>query len=262
MLIAFAAYDSNNSPLAGLTPTWLATFDAETGTAASEPSIEEISGGAYKFELPVDVADFCGTIDLGATATPRYLHVEAFLNTTFAAFDGDGVPLTGLTPTWSLLKDVSTEADLPLPSFSELGDGIYKFETPANAVGLIAVGGTASPAYLSFSSAVDDVQPVVITGVTPPEPSHVFRNTIVEFDLDDSQTLSLFILIVSSRNGDSVCEVAYDSLNGFRGKYRNTRSTTNGTHFTVWRTGGWSFPPKFEFVPVLSTGNLGVVDDA
>jgi hypothetical protein len=258
VIIAFAAYDSTNAPLAGLTPTWLATFDAESGDPASEPAISEVGGGAYKFEYPTDVDDFCGIIDLGASATPRYLLAAAYGSASFMATDADGAPLTGLSPTWSLLKDVETDEDVDEPVITELGDGIYKFERPSNAFGIVDLGASATPRYLSFSSAEDDVAPVAVSGVTPADSTQISRNTVIEFDLDASQPYALFMLLVSSRDS-SVCDVAYDSFNGFRGKYRTPQSTTDGSHFTVARVGGWTFRPKFEFVPVLASGNMGAI---
>lgn len=70
----FAAYDADGEPLAGLTPAWASWRVAATGADATPgPAITELSGGLYRVESPPDGE--VGMLDLGATASPRYVTV-------------------------------------------------------------------------------------------------------------------------------------------------------------------------------------------
>jgi len=73
----------DGAPKTGLTPTWnsLRAIDG-TDKSASAPSIDEIGGGWYKFELtygtaPFDVAELVGVIDAGSSLAgyERYIPV-------------------------------------------------------------------------------------------------------------------------------------------------------------------------------------------
>ncbi len=73
----------SGSPKTGLTPTW-EYFYAIDGTdkSGSAPSLSEIGGGWYKFEVtygtsPFDVAELVGVIDAGSSLSnyERYLPV-------------------------------------------------------------------------------------------------------------------------------------------------------------------------------------------
>lgn len=67
----------------------------------------------------------------------------------FFFYDFDGVPLTGLTPTFDTYKD-NTGTNLTQPSITEIGGGAYKFtpdiSNPAIGIAYIVNGGsTANP---------------------------------------------------------------------------------------------------------------------
>lgn len=64
----------------------------------------------------------------------------------------NGVRVTGLTPTWSLLRRLDTLEDVrPLPTISEVGRGIYRFafdaEAAGDTVGQIDFGPTVPDEY-------------------------------------------------------------------------------------------------------------------
>jgi hypothetical protein len=64
------------------------------------------------------------------------------------------VPTAGLTPTWSTAYDAVTgvEQTVGLPSFDDLGSGLYSFEPPTgyDFTGIIDLGVTADPRYLVY----------------------------------------------------------------------------------------------------------------
>ncbi len=68
---------------------------------------------------------------------------------------GQGAPVSGLNPSWTLFKSLDTGADFsPRPTILEVGQGIYKYphdaEASGDAVGQIDVlGGTSAPATLT-----------------------------------------------------------------------------------------------------------------
>lgn len=71
----FGAFDPD--PLAGLTPSWLAYKNLDTGANVSQPTITELGNGLYKFTKPAVGDPLGGVVDLGSGADPRYLKYEA-----------------------------------------------------------------------------------------------------------------------------------------------------------------------------------------
>lgn len=70
----FPAYDVTGVPLAGLTPVWVSYQEASSGNNITpQPAIAEVGGGLYRVPL---AAGSTGLIDLGVTASPRYVAVE------------------------------------------------------------------------------------------------------------------------------------------------------------------------------------------
>lgn len=153
-MIVFPAYDAALAPLAGLAPSWDVLVDAVSGTpVASPPTISEIGGGLYRIENGI-FSGSAGIVDLGATATPRYLHLDADTKYTLAAYDATLAPLAGLAPTWSSFVDAATGlAIIPTPAITELSGGLYRIDyadtTPA--AGVIDLGATATPRYFAFT---------------------------------------------------------------------------------------------------------------
>lgn len=68
------------------------------------------------------------------------------------AWDVSGAPLTGLTPTWSCLRDVRTAQAASEPAIAGLGSGIYSSQVPAGVAGIIDFGVTALPRYVHIGS--------------------------------------------------------------------------------------------------------------
>lgn len=75
----FAAFSaSTGAPLTGLTPTFTSYRNGTTGAVISpSPDITEIGNGIYVVESMADGA--VGQVDLGATATPRYVGITGLL---------------------------------------------------------------------------------------------------------------------------------------------------------------------------------------
>lgn len=150
-VIVVTAQDYAGAPVTGLSPTWHCHFNSTSGDAVAGPSITAVGGGHYKF-TPTGTAP-AGIIDLGA-ATPRYwFYNPVNVNFVFVAYDDEGQPLAGLSPTWVNLKFVADGTDASQPAIEELGDGLYKtsmFED--HVVGLIDMGEDAWPRYQQYDS--------------------------------------------------------------------------------------------------------------
>ena len=165
------AFDSSGVPLSGLSPTWYSLFNAATELSYTPtPAITEIaSSGVYSFNRPEGI-DIAGIIDLGATATPRYMFYGSDRYVTYAAYDLGGTPLTGVSPTWATVVDVEGNAFTPQPTLIELGLGVYKVARhTGRATGYIDMTASASPRYFSYDS--DDVLSTLATttpDVAPP----------------------------------------------------------------------------------------------
>ena len=82
----------------------------------------------------------------------------------FPAFDIDtGLPITGLSPSWLSLFELSTGQDIALaarPTIRDAGHGFYAFlpSVPVDGhwVGVIDLGATADPRYQSFHMRYED----------------------------------------------------------------------------------------------------------
>lgn len=147
---AYSAADG--TPLAGLSPTWATVRNAYTGAALSpEPTFADLGTGEYRIDgAPQSSA---GIVDLGSTASPRYVFVDIAAANAFAAFDLDGAPLAGLTPTWSSYVTEATGVAATQPAIVELGGGLYAVSNPAAGTrGVLDLGSTASPRYAAFAS--------------------------------------------------------------------------------------------------------------
>lgn len=86
-----------------------------------------------------------------------------------------GVPTSGLTPSWHVVYDADTgvEQTTGLPSFNDLGGGLYSFEVPAGYefTGIIDLGATAAPRYRVYKAAGIETfgafDPAPAIGLTP-----------------------------------------------------------------------------------------------
>lgn len=164
-VVSFVGTSSDGVPLATLTPTWTTYKNAVTNTSQTSPTISNLGGGNYKF-TPTGTNP-AGIIDLGAAASPRYLVYAPRTSVwVFGVFNSDGLPVTGLTPTWSALKKVSDGTDYsPQPAISELGSGLYKTTLLSERVtGVLDLGATTTPRYLAH----DNDRPTILVPIPIP----------------------------------------------------------------------------------------------
>ena len=249
--IEFAAYDGAGAPLTGLTPVWNAKWDA-VAEAAYAPAVafSELAGGLYKFTKP-DGIDLTGFIDLTAAATPRYLPVIARTVGIVPGLDGPGAPLTGLSPTFSILRNVVDNSVITPPSIAELGTtGLYKFtltDPLIQAGGIVDLAGAAAPRYIQYDSG-DGVVPPVISGITPtagviPGNRATALQTPIEFDVVDVEPGLRMVLVSCKYALDASTLVAHDGSN-FLPPFDSTTSErtaiTDGFHFKFLPKGGWA----------------------
>ena len=68
---SFAAFDLSGAPLAGLTPTFATCVNGLTGASVTPPAIVDLGSGCYS--APAMGATTCGTVSLGATASPSII---------------------------------------------------------------------------------------------------------------------------------------------------------------------------------------------
>lgn len=154
-LTAFSA--STELPLAGLTPTWHAYVNSETGyTGDTGPTISEIGDGAYRFEdIP---AAYCGIIDFGAGTAPQYVFIGSATQTVVPVFTTAGAPNASATLTWvsGTYQDSTTGASItPEATFTNLTGGMYRVDgLVENAIGTIDSTAANAPRY-QFVSGVD-----------------------------------------------------------------------------------------------------------
>ncbi len=203
--IVTPAYDSAGTPLTGLTPSWYCIFNAVTEVAYTPaPAISPVGGGLYKFNQPTGV-DLTGIIDLGGTASPRYMVVTAERSVTFAAFDSAPTPLPLLTVVWSSIFDVEGNAYTPQPTIIELGLGMYKIDSHiGRAAGFLDLTSAANPQYAAYDS---DDAPAIVVAVTPDEPIALtaLSERVVESDLaGDLELGPNNELVLSATDGDLV----------------------------------------------------------
>lgn len=163
-------YDaSTGAPLTGLSPSFT-SYRNDLGTSLTPPTITEIGGGAYGF-TPVfsDPARAIAYVAYGGSGSaPRYSRLmrseDWAADSATATFESPkievftfysastGLPLSGLTPTFSTYKN-SSGTTLSTPTISAVGaSGVYKF-TPSFAdpdkgiVYIVDGGATANPRY-------------------------------------------------------------------------------------------------------------------
>lgn len=253
------AHDADGAPLAGLTPTWAVCLVASTGAPASQPAISPVGGGLYALALPADRA---GILDFGATASPRYVVVANADVTVLAAFGLDGAPLPSLTPTWASWRVAATGADAtPGPAITELSGGLYRVESPPDGeVGVIDLGATASPRYVTVGDPIatggggDDPTPPVVTAETP-QGTVLTPATPVVFTVTDEIELRRVIVHVRHA-GRLAVEVVHDG-DDFAPLYAGSSRTaiTGGWRYSVTRLGGWLSAPTFRVFAADAAGN-------
>lgn len=105
-----------------------------------------------------------------------------------------------------------------------------------------------------------DTTPPEVTNFSPAGTTAIESDQIIEFDITDSVSLATVILFASFPSG--IVEMVHDNT-GFRGNYVgdvNSRTViAGGWHYMIRRVGGWEETPSLEFIPVDSSGNIGVI---
>lgn len=118
----------SGTPKTGLTPSWnsLQAIDG-TDKSASAPTISEVGGGWYKFELtygtaPFDVAELVGVIDAGSSLVgyERYIPINISLR-DYALHHLTNKSMWDDTNKWEIIYDDDGNAELKW-SLIEVGD--------------------------------------------------------------------------------------------------------------------------------------------
>jgi hypothetical protein len=154
-------------------------------------------------------------------------------------------------------------------------DAVWGSTTPATAtvvagfVTAVALGTTTITATvdaivgsvpLTVAAATGDVTPPIVGNVSPAGGTGIESTQVITFDITDESELAHVAVFASFADGTA--EMIHDG-DGFRGKYvggANTRSAiAGGFSYSVLRIGGWLQAPTIEYLPIDSSGNLGVV---
>lgn len=117
-------------------------------------------------------------------------------------------------------------------------------------------GDWGAAASVGPGGAADAVPPTIGNFSIAPGTA-ISRDQAIAFDVTDDAELA-FVGLAASYSDGSV-DLVYDG-HDFRGRYTGTRSVISGGYrFTVWRSGGWPSAPTFEYLPIDTSGNLGVL---
>lgn len=105
-----------------------------------------------------------------------------------------------------------------------------------------------------------DSTPPTITNFSPAAGTGIASGQVLQFDITDESGIAAVVLLASFPSGN--VEIIHDN-DGFRGSYvggSNGRTAiVGGYRYTVLRVGGWLEAPTIEFIPVDTSGNLGVI---
>lgn len=247
--VAFMATDQFRAPLAGLTPTWVTYVNAVSGAPQAGPAFTDLTLGQYKF-TPSGTTP-AGLIDLGATAVPRYLVYYAFSAVVvWGAFDEDGLPLAGLTPTWTSLRLVSDGTAYAQPAITALGNGLYKTNWISDHVsGAIDLGATSYPRYYHYDSESPGSTPPsgdsngTVT-VSPPVTTVLSRNSEIVLQVNADPSVNLFrrVVISATYGGSDIEELIHTGISftpQYTGGVNSRQVTASGYQYTLLRLGGW-----------------------
>jgi hypothetical protein len=253
------AWGSSRAPLSGLTPSWATYVHPGTGSSATGPAIAELGTGTGLYSFSID-DDHCGVIDLGASATPRYVAVVSVNTPTFVLFDSSGVPLAGQSPIWNACVDASDGSSATEPTITELSGGLYRIDDPpATTVGIIDGGSSAVPRYFSVGlpDGVSGVPPT-ISNYSPAEGSVITAKTPLGFDVTGSVNGLANVALGVRFTGSIVVELAYDGSQ-FQTLYAGASTVTSisgGLRFSLLRAGGWPSTPTVLVIAVDAAGNV------
>lgn len=259
MSIIFAAYDLLSLPLAGLTPSWHVVVDAGTGAPISpQPTFTDIGDGLYQIGSAL-TSSGSGIIDLGATALPRFIHVDGSSHSTAAAYDSaTELPIAGLTPIWDSIVD---GGGLPVagPAFTDLGLGLYRidYSGPDSRAGVIDFGVGRSPRFSQWAYDPFNADPPVIANMVP-APGSIGQMVLIDFDVTDVDPGILRIILHLKYAADAETLVVHDgsSFNPpFDGPLNVRTSISDGFHYTLMPAGGWTGGFTLEVVAIDSAGN-------
>lgn len=131
-------------------------------------------------------------------------------------------------------------------------------DTTIRCFGIAPVAAVGTPFFLDPQDSIDPT----IENLDPDPSAGVRAATVISFDITDDAFGGLVMVALFASFPDGTAELIHDGTS-FRGAYlgaSNTRTgITDGYHFTVLRDGGWTQSPTIEFLPVDSSGNIGVV---
>lgn len=135
------------------------------------------------------------------------------------------------------------------------------FLSDASKISAFEIELTATPHAVEQPPIIPDTTPPTITNLSPGAGTGIESTQVISFDITDETGLAAVVVIASFSDG--TVEVVHDN-DGFRGNYvgggANTRSAiAGGWHYTVRRIGGWHLSPTFEWLPVDTSGNIGVL---
>lgn len=117
--------------------------------------------------------------------------------------------------------------------------------------------GSSSWGALSGGSGSTESVPPTIGNFNIAPGTAISRDQAIAFDVTDNASLAFVGLAASYADGS--VDLVYDG-HDFRGRYTGTVvAISGGYRFTVWRSGGWPSAPTFEYLPIDTSGNLGVL---
>jgi len=176
-------------------------------------------------------------------------------------------------------KDADLARDFSLDFVFISNDDFAKFEvsvlaTPQQSAGdrteelflatdfgtVLEIELTATPHAVAVPPVIPDTTPPTISNFVPTQGTGIESTQILSFDVTDETGVAAVVILASFPDGS--IDVVHDN-DGFRGKYVgdvNTRSAiAGGYHYSIRRIGGWLQAPTIEWVPVDTSGNIGVI---
>ena len=259
MSIIFSAYDLSGQPLPGLVPVWHVVLDAGTGVAIGpQPTFTSLGDGLYSIGSAL-TSNAAGIVDLGVTASPRFVHIDAITDATVAAYDETtGLPVAGLTPIWDSTVD---GGGLPVagPAFTDLGSGLYRvdYAGPDSRSGVIDLGVGRSPQFSQWGYDPFNADPPVIANMVP-APGDIDKTAPIDFDVTDVDPGLRRVILHLKYSSDSETLVIHDG-DDFKPPFdgpTNVRSAiSGGFHYTIFPAGGWTGSFDLDVVAIDAAGN-------
>lgn len=234
-VLFFVVYDSSGTPLSSqpAAPVFSAVPSGPVGKYTA--SVELTAGQFFRMR-----------VDKGVGSTSRY---EDF---TVYADDVTDRPTVD-----QIAAGVWAAGTRTLTSFGTLVSDVVAAVWGALLSSLTVPSSVGEALSDHLSEALANVAPTV-SNFSPEAGTPISQSQAISFDVTDDYGLFRRIMILVSFSSTDV-EVVYDGDN-FRTHY-TTESTktsiTNGSRFSITRTGGWPSTPTFEIYPIDTAGNEG-----